>query len=158
MKTTKTPQRLAIALIGAATIIGLSACGSGGPGTTPSTGSSTAMASPHASMDGMGSSPMASSMGAPMGASSDGSMAMSPELTIHIKSFAYTGTDSVPAGATVTVMNMDTVAHTVTADDGSFDAVVKAGTSASFTAPAKAGTYSYHCTYHSNMHGTLTVT
>ncbi len=91
-----------------------------------------------------------------MGATS-GSSGMAAELTIHIKSFAYTGPDSVPAGASVTVMNMDNVAHTVTADDGSFDAVVKAGTSTTFTAPAKAGAYSYHCTYHSNMHGTLTV-
>jgi plastocyanin len=82
---------------------------------------------------------------------------MAAEATIHIKSFAYTGPDSVPAGETVTVMNMDSEAHTVTADDGSFEAVVKAGTSTTFTAPAKPGTYSYHCTYHSNMHGTLTV-
>ena len=91
-----------------------------------------------------------------MGASS-GTTAMAAEATIHIKSFAYTGADSVPARATVTVMNMDSEAHTVTADDGSFEAVVKAGTSTTFTAPAKPGTYSYHCAYHSNMHGTLTV-
>ncbi len=54
-------------------------------------------------------------------------------------------------------MNMDTEAHTLTADDGSFDAVVKAGTSITFTAPSKPGTYPYHCTYHANMHGTLNV-
>ncbi|GAB3568132.1 hypothetical protein GCM10027405_29520 [Arthrobacter alkaliphilus] len=96
----------------------------------------------------MGASPMASSMG------SMGSLAAA---TIHIKSFAYTGPDSVPAGAMVTVMNMDTEAHTVTADDGSFDVVVKAGTSVTFTAPVKPGAYAYHCTYHSNMHGTLSV-
>jgi plastocyanin len=94
----------------------------------------------------------ASSMGSTM--SSTGATAA---VTIHIKSFAYSGPDSVPAGATVTVMNMDTEAHTLTADDGTFDAVVKAGTSVTFTAPAKPGAYPYHCTYHSNMHGTLTV-
>ncbi|GAB3280286.1 hypothetical protein GCM10027449_21170 [Sinomonas notoginsengisoli] len=86
-----------------------------------------------------------------------GSTGATAEATIHIKSFAYTGPDSVPAGASVTVMNMDNAAHTVTADDGSFDAVVKAGTTTTFTAPAKPGTYTYHCSYHSNMHGTLTV-
>ena len=59
---------------------------------------------------------------------------------------AYTGPDRVRAGSTVTVMNMDNQAHTVTADDGSFDAVVKAGASTTFTAPAKPGTYTYHCT------------
>ncbi|WP_426997803.1 cupredoxin domain-containing protein [Pseudarthrobacter sp. N5] len=77
--------------------------------------------------------------------------------TIQIKSFAYSGADTVPAGATVTVTNMDAQAHTVTADDGSFDAVVKGGESVTFKAPAKAGTYTYHCTYHSKMKGTLTV-
>ena len=85
------------------------------------------------------------------------STATAAAVTIHIKSFAYSGPESVPAGATVTVMNMDSEAHTLTADDGSFDAVVKAGTSVTFTAPAKPGSYAYHCTYHSNMHGTLTV-
>ncbi|MCB5281443.1 hypothetical protein BJQ89_01188 [Arthrobacter sp. ES1] len=95
---------------------------------------------------------MTPSTGAP-----NASTGTAADVTIHIKSFAYTGPDSVPAGASVTVMNMDSQAHTVTAEDGSFDAVVKAGTSTTFTAPAKAGTYAYHCTYHSNMQGTLTV-
>jgi plastocyanin len=76
---------------------------------------------------------------------------------IQIKSFAYTGPDSVPAGAKVTVTNLDNQAHTVTADDGSFDAVVKPGDSVTFTAPTKPGSYTYHCTYHASMHGTLTV-
>jgi len=160
MRTTTTRQRITLALISAATIIGASACGATGTGTS-SPAAPPGTASSAASMDpGMAASSMASSMpsstGATMGASS-GPAAMAAEATIHIKSFAYTGADSVPAGATVTVMNMDSEAHTVTADDGSFDAVVKAGASTTFTAPAKPGSYSYHCTYHSNMHGTLTV-
>ncbi|GAB3273091.1 hypothetical protein GCM10027449_10330 [Sinomonas notoginsengisoli] len=40
---------------------------------------------------------------------------------------------------------------TITADEGSFDAVVKAGTSTAFTAPAKPGSYTYNYTYHSSM-------
>ena len=32
------------------------------------------------------------------------------------------------------------------------------GKTATFTAPAKAGTYKFHCNIHSQMHGTLTVT
>ncbi|HEY1155856.1 MAG TPA: cupredoxin domain-containing protein [Arthrobacter sp.] len=156
MKTITPPHRLALTLIGTATIIGTAACGTTGGGPSSSPASQTDKASSSASMDGMGASPMASSMGATMGASS-GSTGMAGEMTIHIKSFAYTGPDSVPAGASVTVMNMDSEAHTLTADDGSFDAIVKAGTSTTFTAPAKPGTYTYHCTYHSNMHGTLTV-
>lgn len=152
MKTTTIRQRLTLTAIGAATIIGASACGTG---TGTSTAPSTIPGSAGASMDpGMTMSPppTASSMATPSG--STGTMA---SATIHIKSFAYSGADSVPAGSTVTVMNMDNEAHTVTADDGSFDAIVKAGTSITFTAPAKPGTYTYHCTYHSNMYGTLTV-
>ena len=152
MKTTTIRQRLTLAAISAATIIGATACGSAGTGTGTSTAPTTAGST---SMDpGMTMSPppTASSM-----ASQSGSTGTMASATIHIKSFAYSGADSVPAGSTVTVMNMDNEAHTVTADDGSFDAIVKAGTSITFTAPSKAGTYTYHCTYHSNMHGTLTV-
>ena len=56
------------------------------------------------------------------------------------------------------MQNKDGVAHTVTADDGSFDVKVGAGSTATFTAPATAGTYQFHCKIHSSMHGTLTVT
>ncbi|MFC0458496.1 cupredoxin domain-containing protein, partial [Arthrobacter liuii] len=128
-------------------------------GTGTSAAPSTVAGSAGASMDpgmNMSASPMASST-PPSTASSMAATGGSTESTIHIKSFAYSGAGTVPAGSTVTVMNMDNQAHTVTADDGSFDAVVKAGTSITFTAPAKPGTYTYHCTYHSNMHGTLTV-
>jgi len=65
---------------------------------------------------------------------------------------------SVSPGATVTVMNMDGEAHTVTADTGSaFDVKAAPGASTTFTAPTKPGTYAFHCTYHSNMHGMLVV-
>jgi plastocyanin len=144
MKTTKNRQRLAIAVISAATIIGASACGATGTTAGTSAGTAPATTAP-ATMD------------PGMSASSMGSTGAAAGLTIHIKSFAYTGPSAVPAGASVTVMNMDTEAHTLTADDGSFDTVVKAGTSVTFTAPAKPGTYPYHCAYHANMHGTLTV-
>jgi plastocyanin len=40
---------------------------------------------------------------------------------------------------------------------GAFDVKIDPGQSATFTAPAKAGSFPYHCSYHGNMHGTLTV-
>jgi plastocyanin len=89
--------------------------------------------------------------------SSSGTSSAKPVITI--KSFKFSGPSSVKPGATVTVTNEDSVAHTVTADDssGGFDVKVDANSTATFTAPSKAGDYAYHCTYHSNMHGTLTV-
>ncbi|WP_230209346.1 cupredoxin domain-containing protein [Nostocoides sp. HKS02] len=55
-------------------------------------------------------------------------------------------------------MNMDGENHTVTADSGNaFDAKATAGTTVTFVAPAKAGTYPFHCAYHANMHGVLVV-
>ncbi|MET3812128.1 cupredoxin domain-containing protein [Arthrobacter sp. UYEF3] len=159
MKTTPTPRRLVLALICAATLLGASACGTTGTGTgsAAATPSATATASQPAATATGPTTTMDPGMRASPTGSPTGSTGTAAEATIHIKSFAYTGPGSVPAGATVTVMNSDSEAHTLTADDGSFDAVVKPGTSATFTAPAKPGTYTYHCTYHSNMHGTLNV-
>jgi plastocyanin len=78
------------------------------------------------------------------------------QVTITIKDFGYDTPATVTPGATITVKNEDAQAHTVTSDDGhSFDVIVKGGGTATFTAPAAAGTYAYHCTYHSNMHGSL---
>ncbi|GAA1789364.1 hypothetical protein GCM10009712_40890 [Pseudarthrobacter sulfonivorans] len=85
--------------------------------------------------------------------------AVAAAATITIKDFEYGATGTVPPGAVVMVTNMDSAAHTVTADQGSaFDAkVAGSGGTATFTAPSTPGTYPYHCTYHPNMHGTLTV-
>lgn len=78
---------------------------------------------------------------------------------ITIKDFGYGDPLTVAPGATVTITNMDTAAHTVTADQGAaFDAEVKGGGgTATFTAPMTPGPYPYHCTFHPGMHGTLIV-
>ncbi|MET3923503.1 cupredoxin domain-containing protein [Arthrobacter sp. UYEF20] len=79
--------------------------------------------------------------------------------SITIKDFEYGTPITVSPGATVAVTNMDSAAHTVTADAGSaFDVDVKgSGGTGTFTAPMQPGSYPYHCTYHPGMHGTLTV-
>ncbi len=65
---------------------------------------------------------------------------------------------SVSPGATVTVKNEDSATHTVTASDKSFDTGdVAPGGTKTFTAPKKAGSYSYICSIHNYMQGTLTV-
>jgi plastocyanin len=54
-------------------------------------------------------------------------------------------------------MNMDTLPHTVTAKDGSFNSnALNAGATFTFTF-TKPGTYVYGCQYHSWMHGTVIV-
>lgn len=81
--------------------------------------------------------------------------AATPEITIS--QFAFSNA-TVPAGATVTVNNLDGVEHTVTATDGSFDSnVVASATAIAFVAPTAPGTYSFVCAIHPSMSGQLTV-
>jgi plastocyanin len=71
---------------------------------------------------------------------------------ITIQSFKFTpDTVTVPVGTTVTWVNHDDDAHTVTADDGRLaSGGLDHGEQFShrFTAP---GTYSYHCALHPHM-------
>ncbi len=80
---------------------------------------------------------------------------------ITIQNFAFSpATLTVAAGTTVTVTNKDSVTHTVTSSDSpkAFDTGdVPAGSTTTFKAPSKAGTYAYTCTIHPYMHGTLIV-
>lgn len=80
--------------------------------------------------------------------------------TVVIQNFLFApDTLTVPAGATVTVINQDGANHTITANDGSFDTGNIAGkATGTFTAPSKPGTYPYKCAIHPFMTGTLTVT
>jgi plastocyanin len=80
------------------------------------------------------------------------------DATITIKNFAYTMPASVSPGETISVHNQDSTAHTVTADSGTaFNVTVPASGTATFTAPTQPDSYPFHCTYHANMHATLTV-
>jgi plastocyanin len=81
--------------------------------------------------------------------------------TIVIKNFSFSpATLTVAPGTKVTVTNEDSVTHTVTstASPHAFDTGdVSAGATLTFTAPTKAGTYTYICSIHTYMHGSLTV-
>lgn len=127
---------------------GLAACGSSSSSGSASPTSAGSAASASSSASAASPSAMASS--------SSGSTAAS--ATIMIKDFEYTGTTAVKAGSKVEIMNMDSQAHTVTADSGSaFDVKVDPGATVTLTAPSKPGSYAYHCTFHANMHGMLKV-
>jgi plastocyanin len=65
---------------------------------------------------------------------------------------------TVSKGTTVTWQNNDSMAHTATADDASFDTGnIPANSTSSGVTFNQTGTFAYHCTYHSGMQGTITV-
>jgi plastocyanin len=67
------------------------------------------------------------------------------------------GTLQLRVGQSVVFTNKSDAAHTVTADNGSFDSGnIAVGATWRFTA-TKAGTFHYHCIYHPLMHGTIIV-
>lgn len=78
--------------------------------------------------------------------------------TVEIKGFAFSpNTITIKVGESVTFTNKDGVGHTATADDGSFDTgMIEQNESKSITFD-KAGTYTYFCTPHPNMKGTIVV-
>ena len=96
------------------------------------------------------SSSASSSTGAPKGGSS---------TAISIKNFQYSPDPfTVKAGATVTVTNDDGTVHTLTADKGQFDTGdLDGGAKGTITIDAP-GTYTYHCSIHNYMTGTIEAT
>lgn len=78
--------------------------------------------------------------------------------SVSIANMAFSpATLTVTAGTTVTWTNSDGMAHTVTADNSSFDSgnmAMGAKYSKVFSTP---GTYAYHCIIHPEMKGTVIV-
>jgi len=78
--------------------------------------------------------------------------------TIDIGNFRFPESVTVPVGAQVTVINNDPDKHSVTSDAvGEFDVDIQPNSTATVTAPSEAGSYPYHCSYHSSMNGVLVV-
>ncbi|KOU59446.1 metal-binding protein [Streptomyces sp. MMG1533] len=123
--------RTAAALAGACTLLALAGCSNGGNGNGPA----------------KTSDPPAATSAGPAAA------------RIVIENFAFSPANlRVRPGTKITVVNRDSAAHTVTAGDKTFDTGSIAGdATATFTAPSAPGSYSYICTIHPNMKGTLSV-
>lgn len=169
-RTTLRHRAAPATLTAIAVAVALSACGSSGStSSTPAPASSAApsssaaptssAASPESSAPTMSPS-MSSSASSPNSSASSSSPSKAPAAAakVSIKDFQYAVPPSVAPGATITVMNADSTAHTVTADGaGGFDVKVDGSGTATFTAPSKPGSYPFHCTFHSNMHGILVV-
>ena len=66
-------------------------------------------------------------------------------------------TMTVHKGDTVVWRDKTTVAHTVTFNNGSYNKTVQPGGSVKRVF-RKRGTFKYHCSIHTYMHGTITVT
>ena len=149
MVSGKTLAAFLLALV----LAGAAGCSSGGgpaaPATAPAQTATPGMTTPGMTMPSPAMTPGVPGAGG----------ASAAAAAISIKDFDYGAPITVSPGATVTVTNMDSAEHTVTADQGSaFDVEVKEnGGKGTFTAPSAPGTYPFHCTYHPNMHGTLTV-
>lgn len=159
-----TNQRKGSVLAAAATVglaLFLAGCGDDSSGSGSNGTGATNDATTSAPAEG-GSSSMPDPYGAPPApggtAGSGGSQAPSAEVVIEIKDFKFKVPDSVPAGATVTVRNDDSVGHTVTSDEGGvFDVPVGPGEEAQLTVPAQPGEFPFHCTPHPSMTATLVV-
>jgi plastocyanin len=86
-----------------------------------------------------------------------GSAAAAGQYTVTLSQMRY---GAVPAslhvGDVIAFVNKDTVPHTVTARDHSFNLQVAPGKSASLRL-TKAGTFSFYCILHPAMRGTLKV-
>lgn len=150
-------------VLGAAAAMGvvlfLAGCGSDSSGGGSDSGATNGTTSGPAES---GPSSMPDPYGAPPATGgSDGagkSEAPSEQLVVVIKDFAFEVPDSVPAGATITVRNDDSVGHTMTSDeDGVFDVPVGPGEEAEITVPSEPGEYPFHCTPHPDMTATLVV-
>ncbi len=79
------------------------------------------------------------------------------DVEVRIDKFSFGPPITISAGQTVSWLNADSVAHTVTADDDSWDSEDLAPGqrfAKTFDAP---GEYDYYCEIHPHMHGTVIV-
>ncbi|MEP6856275.1 MAG: cupredoxin domain-containing protein [Pedococcus sp.] len=129
--------------------LGLAACGSSN--TDP------AASSPSSSMSSTMPMPSESSTSTKPAEPSSSTTAAAAEAVISIADFKYKVPASVAPGATITIKNVDSQAHTVTSKAGGFDVKIDPNGTATLTAPSKPGSYPFICTFHSNMTGTLVV-
>ena len=100
-----------------------------------------------------------SSGGGRSGSSGSSASAATATKSVTISNFMFSPMSaSVAPGSTVSVTNKDSVTHTLTATGGQFNTGdIGPGQTKTFTAPSKAGTYSYICNIHQYMKGTIVV-
>lgn len=90
------------------------------------------------------------------GTEADGGTA-SREIIV-ISGFTYNGPESVPVGTTIEVRNNDSAPHSWTSTDGVFDSGSLAMSETYEFTFDEPGEYSFFCSIHPSMTGTITVT
>ncbi len=79
---------------------------------------------------------------------------------VTISGFAFSSL-TVPKGTAVTWKNEDSSPHTATSDGSSAfqfnTGTIPAGATSGSITFSQSGTFAYHCTFHSGMHGSITV-
>ena len=83
---------------------------------------------------------------------------VSQEYFIDIKGMSFSeSTITISVGDTITWTNQDSAAHTVTEDSGLFNSGHMANGDTFWFTFTTAGTYTYHCAYHTGMTATIIV-
>src|SRR4051794_28715055 len=139
-------SKAALAAVLVLSCLAIASCGGGGDDTSNATEPASTAPSSESEAGGQTGEPEAAS----------GKLERSAK--VEIVNFAY-GPDpvQVQTGGKVIWQNMDSVPHTATADDGSFDTgTIDEGKLKSETFK-EAGTFAYHCEIHPEMHGTVEV-
>ena len=77
---------------------------------------------------------------------------------VSIQAFTFTDVGPLQPGQELVVTNNDSVPHTLTANDGSFDTgLLQPGEQAVIAAPSSAGAFAFFCEVHPAMTGELVV-
>lgn len=107
---------------------------------------------------GAGEAPAVASQAPELAVADSGATPTGPVAHAGMRNLAFVpGTIEIEAGTTVEWLNNDPLAHSVTSDSGSFNSgLIQPGRKwrHTFTTP---GTYTYHCTPHPFMKGTVVV-
>lgn len=139
-----------LAVVVAAAVL-LAGCGGG---SATSTGSSTGAAGSTTSAGGSSTGD-----GAAAKSTGTGAAPLSGHVKIDISNFMYSpAVLKVKLGSTITITNEDDVEHTATSNtEGVFNTgTLNKGQAMSFKLN-KVGIFSYHCSFHAFMHGTIEV-
>ncbi len=131
-------------------VLGLAACGSDSDSDESGSGDTATTAAADSGTD-YGGSTDTTSADAPSDAPAESTAPV-------IEGFAFDPQEiSIEVGDEVTWTNNDGTAHTVTADDDSFDSGNLSGGDTFSQTFDEAGEFAYHCNIHSSMTGTITV-